>query len=494
MSFRSVLCVLIISHKEEEKVFSHRKRCASRRVERERERDVTLERSSAFAFRTTPSKSSPRGNNNRKRIEIFHSLSLSLLEEEDQKRKKREKTRECVSVVVSLLRARVTFRALISSGGGKDGGRFVSDCLSEFSVFLYSFLGFTTLISCAPFLFFPLLQKKAALEMTTNEEDDDDDIDCEEEEELLRRDVDRLLEEIAFLEETSSSSSLRNGEFESRLETLEQNRVSIARRMTTMKKKKKKKQSGNNNNDDDYGTTAFSLLSSRIHEVAEYVDSAVRNTVVSNQRKTREENILRELDLFVDGDEDAIETNTIRGKEVNEEKENRVEWIRKFGIENSMMMSGGKMDEEDLNAERSLRAFEMNDDEKGGVRKSGKEKGVVFLLDDDVRRAKEEEDLEKAIEKNVLSTVDLAIKRLETASAAIAKATAKNSKETGGAAGIFATAISNFSALPVWQKRVVGVLAFLGFSWILILNAMNNDEKSEFEEIDQSIATTANAS
>ena len=357
-------------------------------------------------------------------------------------------------------------------------------------VFLYKFcLGFTTLISCAPFL--SVLQKKAALEMTTNEEDDDDDIDFEEEEELLRGDVDRLLEEIAFLEETSSSSSLRNGELESRLETLEQNRVSIARRMTTMKKKKK--QCGTNN-DDDYGTTAFSLLSSRIHEVAEYVDSAVRNTVVSNQRKTREENILRELDLFVDGDEDAIETNTIRGKEVNEEKENRVEWIRKFGIENSMMMSGGKMDEEDLNAERSLRAFEMNDDEKGGVRKSGKEKGVVFLLDDDVRRAKEEEDLEKAIEKNVLSTVDLAIKRLETASAAIAKATAKNSKETGGAAGIFATAISNFSALPVWQKRVVGVLAFLGFSWILILNAMNNDEKSEFEEIDQSIATTANAS
>jgi chromosome segregation ATPase len=183
------------------------------------------------------------------------------------------------------------------------------------SVFLYKFcLGFTTLISCAPFLFFGKIsfraRTKAALEMTTNEEDDDDDIDIEEEEELLRRDVDRLLEEIAFLEETSSSSSLRNGELESRLETLEQNRVSIARRMTTMKKKKKKKQSGNNNNDDDYGTTAFSLLSSRIHEVAEYVDSAVRNTVVSNQRKTREENILRELDLFVDGDEDAIETNT----------------------------------------------------------------------------------------------------------------------------------------------------------------------------------------
>ena len=373
----------------------------------------------------------------------------------------------------------------------------MTDCSSEislsvFSTFMFRVYNPNFLLSISFENLFPERTEKAALEMTTNEGEDDDDIDFDEEEELLRRDVDRLLEEIAFLEETSSSSSLRNGDLESRLETLEQNRLSIARRMTTMKKKKK--QSGNNNNDDDYGTTAFSLLSSRIHEVAEYVDSAVRNTVVSNQRKTREENILRELDLFVDGDEDAIETNTIRGKEVNEEKENRVEWIRKFGIENSMMMSGGKMDEEDLNAERSLRAFEMNDDEKGGVRKSGKEKGVVFLLDDDVRRAKEEEDLEKAIEKNVLSTVDLAIKRLETASAAIAKATAKNSKETGGAAGIFATAISNFSALPVWQKRVVGVLAFLGFSWILILNAMNNDEKSEFEEIDQSIATTANAS
>ena len=438
----------------------------------------------------------PRGETTTERELRFSILSLSLFSKKKIKKEKIERKRESASVVVSLLRERVTFRALISSGGGKDGGRFVSDCLSEFSFcfslqVLFRVYNPNFLLSIS---FRKSAQKKAALEMTTNEEDDDDDIDIEEEEELLRRDVDRLLEEIAFLEETSSSSSLRNGELESRLETLEQNRVSIARRMTTMKKKKKKQSGNNNNNDDDYGTTAFSLLSSRIHEVAEYVDSAVRNTVVSNQRKTREENILRELDLFVDGDEDAIETNTIRGKEVNEEKENRVEWIRKFGIENSMMMSGGKMDEEDLNAERSLRAFEMNDDEKGGVRKSGKEKGVVFLLDDDVRRAKEEEDLEKAIEKNVLSTVDLAIKRLETASAAIAKATAKNSKETGGAAGIFATAISNFSALPVWQKRVVGVLAFLGFSWILILNAMNNDEKSEFEEIDQSIATTANAS
>ena len=361
---------------------------------------------------------------------------------------------------------------------------------SVFSTVLFRVCNPNFLLSISFSKISSLSSEKAALEMTTNEGEDDDDIDFDEEEELLRRDVDRLLEEIAFLEETSSSS-LRNVDLESKLETLERERVNIARRMTTMKKKKKR---SDDDDDNTNTTTAFSLLSSRIHEVAEYVDSAVRNTVVTQQRKTREENILRELDLFVDADEDASETNTIRAKEVDEEKENRVEWIRKFGIENSMMMIGGKMDDEALNAERSLRAFEMNDDEKGGVRKSGKEKGVVFLLDDDVRRAKEEEDLEKAIEKNVLSTVDLAIKRLETASAAIAKATAKNSKETGGAAGIFATAISNFSALPVWQKRVVGVLAFLGFSWILILNAMNNDEKSEFEEIDQSIATTANAS
>ena len=360
---------------------------------------------------------------------------------------------------------------------------------SVFSTVLFRVCNPNFLLSISFSKISSLSSEKAALEMTTNEGEDDDDIDFDEEEELLRRDVDRLLEEIAFLEETSSSS-LRNVDLESKLETLERERVNIARRMTTMKKKKKR---SDDDDDNTNTTTAFSLLSSRIHEVAEYVDSAVRNTV-SNQRK-REENILRELDAFVDKEEDAIETNTIRAKEVDEEKENRVEWIRKFGIENSMMMIGGKMDDEALNAERSLRAFEMNDDEKDGVvHKSGKgkEKGVVFL--DDVRRAEEEEDLEKAIEKNVLSTVDLAIKRLETASAAIAKATSKNSKETGGAAGIFATAISNFSALPVWQKRVVGVLAFLGFSWILILNAMNNDEKSEFEEIDQSIETTANAS
>ena len=77
--------------------------------------------------------------------------------------------------------------------------------------------------------------------------------------------------------------------------------------------------------------------------------------------------------------------------------------------------------------------------------------------------------------------------------AAIAKAN-KNNKESSAAAASFAMAISNFSALPVWQKRVVGLLVFLVFSWILILSAMNNDEKSEFEEIDQTIATTADAS
>ena len=100
--------------------------------------------------------------------------------------------------------------------------------------------------------------------------------------------------------------------------------------------------------------------------------------------------------------------------------------------------------------------------------------------------ASSREDLEKAIEKNVLSSVDSAIKSLETAGMAIAKAN-KNNKESSAAAASFAMAISNFSALPVWQKRVVGLLVFLVFSWILILSAMNNDEKSEFEEIDQTM-------
>ena len=68
----------------------------------------------------------PRGETTTERELRFSILSLSLLEEEDQKRKNREKTPESASVV-SLLRECVTFRALISSGGGKDGGRFVSD-------------------------------------------------------------------------------------------------------------------------------------------------------------------------------------------------------------------------------------------------------------------------------------------------------------------------------------------------------------------------------
>ena len=312
-----------------------------------RERDVTLERSSAFAFRTTPSKSSPRGNNNRKRIE-FSFLSFSFLKEEDQKRKK-ERRHE--SAFVSLRKC--TFRALISSGGGKGGGRFVSDCLSEIFLSVFSpfvFRVYNPNCFCFPTISKSLRSEKAALEMTTNEGEDDDDIDFDEEEELLRRDVDRLLEEIAFLEETSSSSSLRNAELESRLETLEQNRLSIARRMTTMKKKK---QSGNNNNDDDYGTTAFSSLFSNPRGRGIRRFGGEKHRFKSEEKRGK---YLERVGCVSDGDKDAIETNTIRAKEVNEEKE-KMEWIRKFGIENSMMMSGGKMDEEDLNAERTLRAL-----------------------------------------------------------------------------------------------------------------------------------------
>ena len=159
----------------------------------------------------------PRGETTTER-ELRFSFSLSLSSRRRRsKKKKGEKHEKCVCRL-SLLRERVTFRALISSGGGKGGGRFVSDCLSEIfsSVFSTSlYLGFTTLISLRSTSLGKSLSasEKAALEMTTNEGEDDDDIDFEEEEELLRGDVDRLLEEIAFLEETSSSSSsLRNAE------------------------------------------------------------------------------------------------------------------------------------------------------------------------------------------------------------------------------------------------------------------------------------------
>ena len=69
---------------------------------------------------------------------------------------------------------------------------------------------------------FPERTAKAALEMTTNEGEDDDDIDFDDEDELLRRDSVRLLAEITFLEETSYSSSLRNGYLDYSLATHQQ--------------------------------------------------------------------------------------------------------------------------------------------------------------------------------------------------------------------------------------------------------------------------------
>ena len=237
----------------------------------------------------------------------------------------------------------------------------------------------------------------------------------------------------------------------------------------------------------------FNVVRGASSSVAEYVDSAVRNVYSEtlNIVRNRERNILRDLDAFVDRDESSIETNTIRLAQIDREGDARREWIRRFGIQ---PMIGTDEEEEKARAERSLRALESSSASSGrnvanGGERSNKQqrKGTEMLFADEFR-AKEEEDLEKAIEKNVLSSVDSAIKSLETASLAIAKAN-KNSKETGAA-----TVISNFSSLPVWQKRVIGLLVFLVFSWILILNAMNNDEKSEFEEIDQSIASTADVS
>jgi len=314
----------------------------------------------------------------------------------------------------------------------------------------------------------------------------------EEEEEILRRDVDKLLAEIESLK--NDSSLIDDESLARKLGEIERERARISEAMVRAKDEDKKE-------DDDahFLLSRFNVVRGASSSVKEYVDSAVRNVYSEtlNIVRNRERNILRDLDAFVDRDERSIETNTIRMAQIDKEGDARREWIRRFGIQ---PMIGTDEEEEKARAERSLRALESSGASSGrnvangGERSNNQQgKGTEMLFADEFR-AKEEEDLEKAIEKNVLSSVDSAIKSLETASLAIAKAN-KNSKETGSAAATsFATVISNFSGLPVWQKRVIGLLVFLVFSWILILNAMNNDEKSEFEEIDQSIASTADVS
>jgi len=317
----------------------------------------------------------------------------------------------------------------------------------------------------------------------------------EEEEEILRRDVDKLLAEIESLK-NDSSLLIDDESLARKLGRIERERARISEAMVKARDEKDGKE------DDDeahFLLSRFNVVRGASSSVAEYVDSAIRNVYSEtlNIIRNRERNILRELDAFVDRDESSIETNTIRLAQIDREGDARREWIRRFGIQ---PMIGTDEEEEKARAERSLRALESSGASSGrnvanGGERSNKQqgKGTEMLFADEFR-AKEEEDLEKAIEKNVLSSVDSAIKSLESASLAIAKAN-KNSKETGSAAATsFATVILNFSGLPVWQKRVIGLLVFLVFSWILILNAMNNDEKSEFEEIDQSIASTADVS
>ena len=313
------------------------------------------------------------------------------------------------------------------------------------------------------------------------------------EEELLRRDVDELLAEIESLK-NDSSLLIDDESLARKLGQIERERARISEAMVRAKDEDKKE-----DDEAQFLLSRFNVVRGASSSVAEYVDSAIRNVYSDtlNIIRNRERNILRDLDAFVDRDESSIETNTIRLAQIDREGDARREWIRRFGIQ---PMIGTDEEEEKARAERSLRALESSGASSGrnvangGERSNNQQgKGTEMLFADEFR-AKEEEDLEKAIEKNVLSSVDSAIKSLETASLAIAKAN-KNSKETGSAAATsFATVISNFSGLPVWQKRVIGLLVFLVFSWILILNAMNNDEKSEFEEIDQSIASTADVS
>ena len=342
------------------------------------------------------------------------------------------------------------------------------------------------------------------------DDDDDDDLEEEDEEEeemksALRRDVDALLSRIEGLNNAKGDALMTDGQLKMELESIERERERMSALMMMMmnRKKKKKKKKKKSENDEDtrrgeeenFLLARFDIVRGASSSVAEYLDSTVRN-VTRRREETREKHILKELDEFVDKNVDSIETNTIRMQEVDKEKENRREWVRRFGIES---MIGLDREEEQARAEQALRALQINSSGKSSGRNVVKssndiidgERNANMLLKD--TNAKEEEDLEKAIEKNVLSSVDSAIKSLETAGMAIAKAN-KNNKESNAAAPSFAMAISSFSALPVWQKRVIGLLVFLVFSWILILSAMNNDEKSEFEEIDQTIATTADAS
>ena len=339
-----------------------------------------------------------------------------------------------------------------------------------------------------------------------DDDDDDDDLEEEDEEEeeeeeemksALRRDVDALLSRIEGLNNNAKGDALMtDGQLKMELESIERERERISALMMMMMNRKKKKKKSENDEDtrrgeeENFLLARFDIVRGASSSVAEYLDSTVRN-VTRRREETREKHILKELDEFVDKNVDSIETNTIRMQEVDKEKENRREWVRRFGIESIIGL--------DREEEQALRALQINSSGKSSGRNVVKssndiidgERNANMLLKD--TNAKEEEDLEKAIEKNVLSSVDSAIKSLETAGMAIAKAN-KNNKESSAAAASFAMAISNFSALPVWQKRVVGLLVFLVFSWILILSAMNNDEKSEFEEIDQTIATTADAS
>ena len=335
-------------------------------------------------------------------------------------------------------------------------------------------------------------------------DDDDDDLEEEDEEDeeeemksALRRDVDALLSRIEGLNNAKGDALMTDGQLKMELESIERERERIGALMMMMngKKKSENDEETRRGEEENFLLARFDVVRGASSSVAEYLDSTVRN-VARRHALTRDKHILKELDEFVDKNVDSIETNTIRMQEVDKEKENRREWVRRFGIES---MIGLDREEEQARAEQALRALEINSSGKSSGRNVVKssndiidgERNVNMLLKD--TNAKEEEDLEKAIEKNVLSSVDSAIKSLETAGMAIAKAN-KNNKESSAAAASFAMAISNFSALPVWQKRVVGLLVFLVFSWILILSAMNNDEKSEFEEIDQTIATTADAS
>lgn len=243
------------------------------------------------------------------------------------------------------------------------------------------------------------------------------------------------------------------------------------------------RRSGSSNDDDDDGSSSRSRSSierfESVNAAAQLLSSTVQNYFVDQKTST----ILRALDDFVDNTKDAIETNTIREKKVDREIDNKEEWTRRFGIEPAM----NKAKDETTNDEKKItRAMNM-------LENSSSSDSSSLMTDKTKTNNKEEndhgsymhdDDVEQAIEKNVLKKVDDAIRDLEVAATAIVNSRQRSNEVDAGGF------VTYFSSLALWQKRIVGVLLVIVFACAIVVTHIENDEQPEFAEIDSTIATS----